>query len=33
MKSAWIQEQSVKVDGDQVSEYRVNIEMSFVLKE
>jgi len=33
IKSAWIQEQSVKVNGDQVSEYRVNMKVSFVLKE
>jgi flavin-binding protein dodecin len=33
IKSAWIQEQSVIVDGDKVSEYRVNMKISFVLKE
>jgi hypothetical protein len=33
IKSAWIQEQSVIVNGDQVSEYRVNMKVSFVLKE
>ncbi len=33
IKSAWIQEQSVVVDGDKVSEYRVNMKVSFVLKE
>jgi hypothetical protein len=33
IKSAWIQEQSVVVNGDQVSEYRVNMKVSFVLKE
>jgi flavin-binding protein dodecin len=32
IKSAWIQEQSVRVNGDQVSEYRVNMKVSFVLK-
>ena len=32
IKSAWIQEQSVRVNGDQVSEYRVNMKISFVLK-
>jgi flavin-binding protein dodecin len=33
IKAAWIQEQSVVVDGDKVSEYRVNMKVSFVLKE
>ena len=33
IKSAWIQEQSVIVNGDKVSEYRVNMKVSFVLKE
>ncbi|MCK5435751.1 MAG: dodecin domain-containing protein [Nitrosomonadaceae bacterium] len=33
IKSAWIQEQSVVVDGNKVSEYRVNMKISFVLKE
>jgi flavin-binding protein dodecin len=33
IKSAWIQEQRVIVDGDQVSEYRVNMKVSFVLKD
>lgn len=33
IKGAWIQEQSVKVDGDQVTEYRVNMKVSFVLKD
>ena len=33
IKSAWIQEQSVVVNGDQVSEYRVNMKVSFILKE
>jgi len=33
IKGAWIQEQSVVVDGNQVSEYRVNMKVSFVLKE
>ena len=33
IKSALIQEQRVIVDGDQVSEYRVNMKVSFVLKD
>ncbi len=33
IKSAWIQEQRVIVDGDQISEYRVNMKVSFLLKE
>jgi flavin-binding protein dodecin len=33
IKGAWIQEQSVKVDGDKVTEYRVNMKVSFVLKD
>jgi flavin-binding protein dodecin len=33
IKAAWIQEQSVVVDGDKVSEYRVNMKVSFVLKD
>ena len=33
IKAAWIQEQSVVVEGDKVSEYRVNMKVSFVLKD
>lgn len=33
VKGAWIQEQSVIVDGDKVTEYRVNMKVSFVLKD
>ena len=33
IKSAWIQEQRVIVDGDQIIEYRVNMKVSFLLKE
>jgi len=33
IKAAWIQEQSVVVDGDEVSEYRVNMKVSFILKD
>ena len=31
IKGAWIQEQSVVVDGDKITEYRVNMKVSFVL--
>ncbi|UCC55981.1 MAG: dodecin domain-containing protein [Gammaproteobacteria bacterium] len=30
---AWIQEQTVVVSGDKVTEYRVNMKVSFVLKD
>jgi flavin-binding protein dodecin len=30
---AWIQEQTVVVSGDEVTEYRVNMKVSFVLKD
>jgi hypothetical protein len=33
IKGAWIQEQSVVVDGNKVSEYRVNMKVSFILNE
>ena len=33
IKGAWIQEQSVVVDGDNVSEYRVNMKVSFILND
>ena len=33
IKGAWIQEQSVVVEGDKVTEYRVNMKVSFVLKD
>ena len=32
IKGAWVQEQSVVVSGDEVTEYRVNMKISFVLK-
>ncbi len=32
VKGAWIQEQTVVVDGGKISEYRVNMKVSFVLK-
>jgi hypothetical protein len=31
VKSAWVQEQSVEVDGDKVAAYRVNMKVTFVL--
>lgn len=33
IKSAWIKNQEVIVDGDQVVEYRVNMMITFVLKD
>jgi hypothetical protein len=33
VKSAWVQEQSVVVDDGKISEYRVNMKISFVLKD
>lgn len=33
IKGAWIQEQSVVVSNDKVTEYRVNMKVSFVLKD
>ena len=33
VKGAWIQEQTVVVDGGKISEYRVNMKVSFVLKD
>lgn len=33
IKSAWIQEQRVIVEGDKITEYRVNMKISFVLKD
>lgn len=31
IKGAWVKEQQVVVDGDQVSEYRVGLKVTFVL--
>ncbi len=31
IKGAWVKEQQVVVDGDQVSEYRVDLKVTFVL--
>lgn len=33
IKGAWINEQSVKVDGGNISEYRVNMKVTFVLED
>lgn len=33
MKSAWVQEQSVVIDGNKVTTYRVNLKVTFVLDE
>ena len=33
IKGAWIQEQSVVVEGDKITEYRVNMKVSFILKD
>ena len=33
VKGAWIQEQSVTVDNDEVTEYRVNMKVTFILKD
>ncbi|MEM7503893.1 MAG: dodecin family protein [Pseudomonadota bacterium] len=32
IESAWVKEQKVLVDGDDVSEYRVTLKVTFVLK-
>ena len=32
IKSAWIQEQKVKVEGGKITEFRVNMKVTFVLK-
>lgn len=33
VRGAWVKEQSVTVNDDKVSEYKVNMEVSFVLKD
>lgn len=33
IQSAWIQEQKVVVSGDMITEYRVNMKVSFVLND
>jgi flavin-binding protein dodecin len=32
IKEAWIQEQTVKVEDDKVTEYRVHLKLTFVVK-
>ncbi len=31
IKSAWVQEQTVKVENGEISEYRVNMKITFIL--
>ncbi|HAJ02849.1 MULTISPECIES: dodecin family protein [unclassified Brevundimonas] len=33
VRGAWVQEQKVVVDGGQITEYRVNLKITFVLKD
>jgi flavin-binding protein dodecin len=33
IKGAWVQEQSVVVENNKISEYRVNMKVTFVLKD
>ena len=33
VRGAWVQEQKVMVDGGQITEYRVNLKITFVLKD
>jgi len=33
VEGAWIKEQKVVIDGDEISEYRVTMKVSFVLKD
>ena len=33
VQSAWVQEQKVVVENDKVTEYRVNLKVTFVLKD
>jgi flavin-binding protein dodecin len=33
VKSAWIKEQEVRIDGDRVADYKVNMLVTFVLDE
>jgi flavin-binding protein dodecin len=33
IKSAWVQEQKAKVDNGKITEYRVNMKVTFVLKD
>lgn len=31
VKSAWVKEQSIKIDGDKINEYQVNLLITFIL--
>ena len=33
VQSAWVQEQKVVVENDEITEYRVNLKVTFVLKD
>jgi flavin-binding protein dodecin len=33
VKGAWIQEQTVAIEGGKITEYRVNMKVTFVLKD
>lgn len=33
VESAWVQEQTVKVEGERIVEYRVNMKVTFVLND
>lgn len=33
IQGAWVQEQQVKVDGNRITEWRVNMKITFVLKD
>lgn len=33
VRGAWVQEQKVVVDGGQITEYRVNLKITFVLRD
>jgi dodecin len=33
LKGAWVQEQTMKIEGGKVVEYRVNMKVTFVLKD
>ena len=33
VKGVWIQEQKLKIDGGKITEYRVNMKVTFILKD
>jgi len=33
IQGAWVQEQQIKVDGNRITEWRVNMKITFVLKD